>query len=133
MEFRDTLHIQYRVKSLGKPTTYLSWTIKRTGTGSIHPSRPTLITKELGCSCLTESNTHLSPLSKQPDFDVAVSASPLTESDMLIYQYLLGDLRYLSDCTRTDIGFATSRCAHYSHSPTTTHIHRTPQTIAPLP
>lgn len=105
------------MKNLGHPTAYLAWTIRRHDRSPIHLSHPALIAKLIELSGLRDVNICNSALPKQPDFVSHSLPPPLSATDQLIYQSLLGDLRYLAASTHPDIAFATARLTHHIARP----------------
>lgn len=122
-QFATVLRIKYTVKDLRTPTRYLGWSITRKGTGPIHISQPSLITKILTSNNMADDNPRSTPLPKNADYDDSNSSPQLPPSDTERFQSTLGDIRYLADGTRPDIAYAASRLAKHTHKPTTAHQH----------
>ncbi len=109
-ELHNTLKKKYTLKRLGPPTQYLNWKIIHTTKG-IHVSQPHII------SFMVEK------LKLQNAADIAHLCSDgisleLTKADekpcpyiQPLYDEVVGDLRYLADCTRYGIDFAVNALA----------------------
>lgn len=95
----------------------------------MHISQPTIIAKYLERAGLTQCNTRLTPLPKNSNFDNDQTSSPLAAPERLLYQSLLGVLRYLADSTRLYISFAVARVVQHLHQPSSPHMHLLNHTI----
>lgn len=113
---------KYCLTDLGAPTTFLVWTVQRNHLGPIHISQVVLISKPLQKVGLTGSKARSKSLPKNLQFDEARQAPPLSAPTKQLFQYLLGDLRYLADSTRLNIAFAVSRLAQPLMQPTEKHM-----------
>lgn len=106
---------------MGAHSVYLGWKITLDGLGPIYASQPILVDKSIATAGLTDATTRTSPLPKHTSVHPLDSATPLTTTQQLTFKSSLGDLRYLADCTRPDISFATSHLARHTHAPSTHH------------
>lgn len=120
--FKRMLQIKYHAKDRGSTRKYLGWTMRRTGRGPIHVSPPTLIDKSLDRPGLLEANSRPSPLQKIAYFDMHWTSPILCAAKKLNYNYLVRDLRYLADSTRSDIAFGIARLARAITTPMTQHL-----------
>lgn len=64
----------------------------------------------------------MTPLPKDIDFDDDCQATSQSPEDRLLFQLLLGNLRYISDGTRLHASFALSRLARHLSKPMERHI-----------
>lgn len=111
------LQTKCMVKYLSPRHEYLGWTIRRGPDGSIYPTQPALVANSLQHAGLTDKNprtvslpnTNFEPPPKanprtvslhNTNLDPPPDARPLDETEIITFSSLLGDMRYLADCTR---------------------------------
>ena len=119
-ELYNTLSMKYKVKRMGRPTSYHNWKIQYDHKG-IHISQPThidsvveLLSQE---GCNHRSTPYLDGISMDP---------PTKEENMRadiakIYGKAVGEIRYIADSARPDIAFAAPTLARALMKPTQRH------------
>lgn len=108
-ELYHFLSKKYRVKRLGRPTRYLGWYFHYDHNGDIGLSQKILVDKTLADAGMEQGNPKYKPYLDGVDYH----ATPDEDEDMSHtapkFKQLVGDLRYLADCTRPDISYVVGR------------------------
>lgn len=120
--FHTHLASKYKVKHLGKPTSFLGWSIEYDSNGDIHIYQPHLISKVVNKMNMQNANPRSTPLPHKHNYDEQFQDTKLNDADKQLYISCIGDLRYLADCTRPDLAFATGKLARFITSPTQCHL-----------
>ena len=117
----NTLSTKYGIKNLGNPTLYLGWKIALGKDGAVHISQPSYIDAALEHARMTEANGKDTPHAS------GVKYHPATFDDKTVphltgtFQNIVGELRYITDCTRPDINFYVNKLSAAMHNPTRRH------------
>lgn len=123
--FHKALNSKYpnSVKNLGFPSTYLGWRIQKLTGDGINTSLPNCADTALKMLRMTDCN------GKSTSYAVGTHYHDPDDNDKRIpprkanYQQVLGELRYLAECTRPDITFVVNRISCANHGPTMLHWH----------
>ena len=118
-DFHNTLSKKYNVKRLGRPKSYLNWHFSFTDKGR-HVSQPAYITEIAERLKMSNANTKKYPFISGINLDLPADAEPEIKTSEL-YREVVGDLRYLSDCTRFDIAYIAVALARALSKPTERH------------
>lgn len=117
----NTLKTKYNIRNLGFPKKYLGWTITRTADNALHVSQPDYITSVLTSMRMLECNPRKTPYEHKAKLHAPTDADVQLQDIHEFYQKIIGDLRYITDCTRPDIAFAVNSLSAATHKPTTRH------------
>ena len=117
----NTLSTKYSIKNLGNPTLYLGWKIAQEKDGAVHISQPSYIDTALEHARMTEANgkdtRHASGVKYHPAAFDDKTVPHLTGT----FQKIVGELRYITDCTLPDINFYVNKISAAMHNPTRRH------------
>lgn len=122
-EFKNLLATKYRIKHLGRPTKYLGWDISQSDKGGLIISQGQYITHILEKHGMHNSNARTAPACHRQT-NHSDTSSKLSIEDTTAFQSLVGDLRYLADCTRPDIAHIAAELARSMQSPTKAQMQR---------
>lgn len=119
--FHDILALKYTVKRMGMPTEFLGWTVTRRTDGAIKLSQPSLVQTTIENANMAAANGRCTPYGTTEELHPPVASDQKMPDTIDKYRQLVGDLRYLADCTRPDLTYITGKLGAAAHSPTHRH------------
>ena len=119
-ELHQTLCTKYSVKRLGFPSRYLNWHITQTPQG-VHIAQPHIIRSVVSKTNMTDAKPIERLYSDGIDLSPPGPDEPQDDTIRTTYREVIGELRYLTDCTRPELQFFINALARASHKPTQRH------------
>lgn len=120
-EVKERLEREFDVKFFGSISSFICWDIRRSLSG-IECSQQTYARKLISKHGLNHANGTWTPLPVNCDIRQAQQGEVhLQRKEHMEYRQLVGELLYLSVCTRPDISFAVGALARSLHAPTQRH------------
>lgn len=120
-ELLNVLETKYNIKDLGFPTKYLGWTITKQPDISIHISKPESILSLFESIHMYDCNPRHTPYEQKANLTTNAATDTSLPHKSKQYQKVIGEPRYITDCTRPDITFIVNSLAAATHYPTTRH------------
>lgn len=121
-DFKDQLTATFKVKLLGKLSSFIGWQLQHTSEG-IYVSQTKFADKMLSDHNLTHVRSVSTPLSLGADVSSRQPCEALlSTAEHHRYRSIIGSLAYLAVCTRPDISFAVSVLSRQLHAPTLRHL-----------
>lgn len=120
-DFKDRLSATFDVKFFGELKSFIGWDIQQ-GPDGLSVCQGRYIDELLKNHGMDACNATLTPMSTEVDLRPATeSEDALRRIDHRLYRKHIGQLLYLSICTRPDISFAVCALARSLHAPTDRH------------
>lgn len=120
-EFYEFLNARYDVKRLGKPTRYLGWYFQYRKNGDIALSKQLLIDQTLAEAGMAGCNFKQTPYNEGMAYHAPAQEDEHKPETVTKFKKLIGELRYLADCTMPDLSFIVGRVGAAAANPPTRH------------
>ena len=114
---------RYEITDLGEISSYLGIRITRDrSTKRLDIDQSGYIKDLVDRFGMTDANPHNTPLPAGADVHLVKNTEQASESEIKLYQSLIGSLLYVQIGTHPDISFAVSRLAQYAANPSNQHL-----------
>lgn len=120
-EFYKLLSQRYNTKKLRRPTEYLGWSITYDDSGSILINEPAMVGTKIENAGMKTANGRLTPYVYSANLRAPDDNDDKVPRMAHSFRQLIGDLRYLTDSTRPDLGYITYKLGVEKPTPTTRH------------
>lgn len=120
-EFYNVMKTRYNIKRLGRPRRYLGWHCHYKKDGSIALSQRLLIDQTLQHANMINANGKSTPFPSDMEYHAPNKEDTYVPETLYKCRQLVGDLRYIADSTRPDIGFVVGRLGTAMGQPTIRH------------
>lgn len=118
-EFYRVMETKYNIKRLGRPKTCLGWHFHYGADGGIAISEHLLIGKTLQDDDVMNANGRQTPYLPNIEYLPPTPDETFVVDTKQKYKQLVGDFRYIADCTRPEISYFVGRPGAALTTPTT--------------
>lgn len=120
-QFHHIMARKYKIKRLGRPTRFLGWYFNYGPDGTIALSQRLLVDNTLADADMVQINGKRTLYSKDEKYHAPSETEIMLPEKASQYKTIIGDLRYLADCTRPDLTYVVGRLGAAMDKPTARH------------